>query len=198
MASETQICNLALLRVGGQTIASLDEASREAQLCGLTYEQCRDQLLRTFPWNFARRRAVLADLGTPATNWSYRYACPSDCLQALRVVVPGLRIPRNDLLPAFELGSTDSSQRVIHTDEEECELEYTARITDTTLFDPLFTNALAWLLASEIATPLTAKPDMANLARQAYTFTMREAAAQSLNEGWQGAEPDCEFQAARQ
>lgn len=195
-ASTIQICNMALLRVGGQTISSLDEGSRESQLCSAFLEQCREQILRAFPWPFARRRVALADLGTPVSNWGYRYAYPSDCIQALRIVYPGLRLPLANQNIPFEVSSS-ATQRVIHCDWAGAELEYTARVTDPSLYDSQFISAFAWLLAAEIAMPLIGKPEPSNLARQHYMLALSEAAAQALSEGCSDPEPAGEFLSAR-
>lgn len=54
MASEIEICNIALSRIGNsRSINSMTEASKEANQCSLHYEQCRDAVLSDFPWNFA-------------------------------------------------------------------------------------------------------------------------------------------------
>jgi hypothetical protein len=45
-------------------------------------------------------------------------------------------------------------------------IEYTARVTDTTLFSPLFDEALAAMLAFKVA-PLVTKGDSSNLGQRA-------------------------------
>ena len=196
MASVVDICNYALLRIGGATIADLSEGSRASELCSIVYEQCRDQLLRAFPWNFARRVQSLADTNSPPTNWGYSYAMPSDCVRPLRIVIEGNRLPRVDEKIPYEVAS-NGTQRLIYADVESAELEYTARVDDSNLWDASFINALSWLIASEIATPLTANPDYAKMAREAYTVTLGQAMAQNLNDSFAGVEPDCELLTGR-
>ena len=60
MASEVQICNLALAKIGDQQITSLTENSKAGRLCNLVYEPLRDATLRAHPWNFAITRETLA------------------------------------------------------------------------------------------------------------------------------------------
>lgn len=189
MTTETEVCNLALLRAGQDTISSLTEPSRSAQLCSILFAQCRDAMLREFPWNFARRRVSLALLeDVPPTNWEMAYALPTDCLQALAVVVPGLRFPRVSQKAPFEV-SSNGTQRVLFTDQEEAELIYTARVESISMWDPLAVSALAWLLCSELAVPLALKPEQGQNARNAYLQAKNLAASQSLNEGFEGVEP---------
>lgn len=197
MATVVSICNMALARIGVSSfISSLNEASNEARVLNLFYEQMRDFALRDHDWNFARRRVVLADAGTPPTNWAFKYTYPSDCLRARTIVRSGMRTPRNDQRVAFEVAS-EGSQRVIYTDQAQAELVYTARITDPTLYDPMFESALAFLIAAEVAMPLTVKESVANAARNGYERIKSLAAAQSSSEGFEGIEPESELIAAR-
>lgn len=190
MATVVSICNMALARIGVSSfISNLNEASNEARVLNLFYEQMRDFALRDHHWNFATRRVVLANAGTPPTNWAFKYTYPSDCLKARFIVHQGIRTPRNDQRIAFEIGS-EGSQRVIYTDQPQAELVYTARITDPTLFDPIFESALSYLIASEVAMPLTVKESVAKQARDAYERVKSQAAAHSTNEGFEGVEPE--------
>jgi len=65
---------------------------------------------------------------------------------------------------------------------EFAEVEYTADITDTSLFDDGFIEALSWKLASEIAFTLTGKPDIASNAIQGYNAYFTEAAGEDAAE----------------
>lgn len=199
MSSQVDIYNMALLRIGnGKTIASTSEGSNEANLCNIFYEQCRDYLLRAFPWNFSTKRAVLAvSSATPPTNWTYAYSLPSDYLNIRRIITSGLRSMRSDLKPPFQI-STSGSQRILYCDIQTVEIEYTARITDTTLFDPAFVSALAYRLALEIAMPLTVKGEIIQSLERAYMQSVREAAALSMNESQDDPEPDGSFLASRE
>ena len=48
--SSTDICNLALLHLGKQPIADINEASETARRCKLVYNHTRDTVLRDYPW----------------------------------------------------------------------------------------------------------------------------------------------------
>ena len=63
MASEVEICNLALSHLGDTaTVASSDppEGSAQAEHCARFYPIARDALLEMQNWKFATRRATLA------------------------------------------------------------------------------------------------------------------------------------------
>lgn len=198
MASVVQICNMALTRIGqNQLIDSLGEASIAAELCSLHYAECRDQVLRDFPWPFATSRVVLADIGSPPTNWAYRYRYPTDCIQARHITMPGVRNPSSAQRIQFEL-SNAAGGRAILCDLAQAELVYTARVEDTTYFDPMFTDALVWKLGAELAMGLQARPENYQAAMQNYQMVVSQARADAFNESEQGPEPESDFVTVRE
>lgn len=197
MASVVQICNIALSRVGqSQRIDSLGEQSAAAEQCTLHYELCRDEVLRDFPWPFAEARVVLADIGSPPTNWCYRYRYPTDCIQARYLVVSGTEQPRSDQRIPFKVVHADGGRAIV-TNQEAAELVYTKRVEDTTYFDPLFTSALAWRLAGELAMGLVVNPDLYTAAIQNYQILINQAKAIAFEESEQGPALESEYITAR-
>jgi hypothetical protein len=180
MASEVDICNLALSHIGGDaTISSLSEQSEEAFHCNLLYPDLRDAVLRAHPWAFTTRHIALSDVGSPPGNWLYRYSYPSDCLVAreiLQTTVAGDPI-------AFEVALGDAyNSLVILTDLEAATLIYTHKVTNPLVFDPLFVQALAWRLAGELSMPLTRDSKRMEAAYQMYNGTLAEAFKLNANE----------------
>ena len=89
MASEVDICNLALARLGDNaTVASIDppEGSAQAEHCARFYAIARDSLLEMHAWKFATRRVQLAKLTVPSWDWSFAYAEPTGALKLLGVL----------------------------------------------------------------------------------------------------------------
>ena len=76
-------------------------------------------------------------------------------------------------------------------------LKYTAQITTLPLWSAKFINALAWLLVTEIAAPLSANPKYAEAAGKAYEAAILSAGAQNMNEGVEREAPTSEFLTAR-
>lgn len=184
---------MALSRIGqSQIIQSMTEKSEAARKCNLFFEQCRDAVLSDFPWPFATKFQALADIGSPPTNWSYRYRYPQDCLMARRIVVPGIRNPAEKLEIPYQIAYAEDG-RVILTDQPEAELEYTVQVTDTGFFDPIFVSALAYKVATEIAMPLANKPDIAQSMANAYLAELSRAEARAFNEGMDDQDPLNEF-----
>ena len=55
-----QICNAALIKVGIQPITGLNEKTVVAEVIRQRYSSCRDFLLRSHSWHFARAMRTLA------------------------------------------------------------------------------------------------------------------------------------------
>lgn len=188
MASEVDICNLALARLGDDaTVASIDppDGSVQADHCKRFYPIARDALLEGFAWGFAIRRATLAAVASAATSaWDYAYARPADALTILAVQ---LSDAESDFETApYVVESLTTGQVVIRTDAETATARYVARITDTTKYPAQFVDALAWLLASHVAGPLLKGDAGIKMAQQCYATSMAlagRAAMQDANQG---------------
>jgi hypothetical protein len=193
--SEVQICNLALARIGQSVlISSMDEASPAASMCNLFYSTCRDRILESYPWRFATKYVELQDIGGPPSNWAYRYRYPNDCLAARSIVCPGMRNQTIENRITFSITEDSAGNgRAICCDISPVELEYTAKITMPSLFSPEFSNALAWLLASDICLPLTGDANNIKLYLQMYESTVASAFAASMREGQDGLPADSIF-----
>jgi hypothetical protein len=189
---KVQICNMALARIGvSQFIANLTtERSNEAINCNLFYDTVLAFALRDYDWNFSRRTVALSlATGAVAPNWTYKYSYPNDCFFARAIVPVGIRFPRADQRIPFDIGN-DGATRVIYTDQADAVLRYSALIDNPVLYDPQFVSAFAFLLGSELAIPLSIKPDIAKSARDAYVLTASRAMANDLRERESGPEPD--------
>ena len=176
MASDVDICNLALGHLGDTaTVTSIDppEGSAQSEHCARFYPMARDSLLEAHMWGFATKRTTLALLGSAWPEWAYCYALPSDVLGIIAVLeqnaaddysVPipqpysqigtvntgqGLYTPQ-----PFSVETLDDGTSVIYTNVENAVMRYTAKVTDTTKFSPLFVDALSWYLASYLAGPI--------------------------------------------
>jgi hypothetical protein len=172
--TEVDICNQALANLGDDaTVSSINpsDGSAQADLCSRFYPQARDSLLEMYAWGFATKRVTLALLGSNWSEWKYAYAVPNDALNLLAVmaidapddyVAPGYVAPgyvMTSILGAytqqpFVAENDGNGNQIIYTNIENAVLRYTAQISDTSLFSPLFTDTLAWLLTSKLAGPI--------------------------------------------
>jgi hypothetical protein len=155
MASEVDICNLALARLGDNaTVASIDppEGSAQAEHCARFYAVARDVLLEMHAWKFAIRRALLARLALPFRAGRFVYAVPAGAIKLLAVLPADA--PDTDGTQPYEVESDARGAAILLTPQEDASLRFVAHVTDTTRFSPLFVDALAWLLASYLAGPV--------------------------------------------
>jgi hypothetical protein len=174
MASEVDICNLALANIGDPaTVIMINppDNTPQAAHCYRFYPIARDELLAMHDWDFCKKRVVLPALATDATDqWKFVYSVPSDMLSALQVIQAdapddvsfSIPIPysfagsetigRGVYTPqpfALEIGAL--GQPILYTNVENAMLLYTFRATNVQLFPPLFVSCLSWLLAAKLA-----------------------------------------------
>lgn len=161
MASEVEICNLALSHLGDSaTVASIDppEGSAQAEHCARFYSQARDTLLEMHSWGFASRRVKLAELEEVWPQWAFAYARPADCVTALAVLpydaAGDYQNGMANLPQDFTCEIDSFGQQTILTNQPDAMLRYVSRMTDTTRYPMLFTMALSHMLASMLAGPL--------------------------------------------
>lgn len=162
MASNVDIVNLALSYLGDSaTVSSIDppEGSAQAEHASRFYPIARNSLLEMHNWSFSSKRVTLAQVTQPFTEWTYAYAVPSDCMQALAIHTStagndysegaGLYTPQPFSQEIDSLGNP-----VIYANIDDAVLRYQALVTDSGQFSSLFTLALTWHLASMLAGPL--------------------------------------------
>jgi hypothetical protein len=182
MASAVDICNLALGHIGNKaevTAIAPSDGSAEAAQCGKFYPIARDECLSEFDWGFAKRRQVLAQIsGTAPSGWEYWYTVPNPYLVARQLVVEEYDTPVQ-----FTTESHETHGTIILANTNNAELWYTAIITDTTKYPPLFIHALSWLLASYLSLPLTRDPKIKEISVQQYNANMGKAKAIDASQG---------------
>src|SRR5689334_9780522 len=79
-----ELCSAALLKLGAQPIASLDDAGAEAACARTLYPIVRDGLLVLHPWSFSLAAAQLdPDPTPPLADFSFSFALPADHLRTI-------------------------------------------------------------------------------------------------------------------
>jgi hypothetical protein len=177
-----EIVNMALSHLGNSAvIEDIDELSAEARQGKLWYEAARREALEALNWNFARRRIALSlhSEPPPEGQWHFRYQYPADCLKARFIVNP--LGPQADPVP-FEIEMVED-ERTILVDLDEARLIYTRDHALVSSFSPMFVNALAFLLASKLATALTGSVRKKELMMQAFGQAMYAAIQSNAGEG---------------
>lgn len=202
MASEVDICNLALAHLGDRaTVSSISppEGSAQAEHCARFYAIARDMVLEAHEWGFATKRANLALLtDAPPPGFQFVYQMPNDCRNIIDLIDPNAPTfyPINErcghwqddafTMPAvpYELEARSDGTMVIYTSLENAIIRYVASITDTTKFSAQVVDTIAWLLAAYLAGPVI-KGDvgaqMASSCMKAYQISLGQAAANDAN-----------------
>lgn len=155
MASEVDICNLALAHLGDIANVSAitpPDASPQAAHCARFYPIARDTTLEDFNWRFAVRRSDLASVTNITVSWAYAYALPNLCVTPIKVLLPSSTDDTDT--QDFDIETASDGTPVLYTDAQNAVLVYTVGVTDTSKFTPLFVSAVAWLLASHLAGPV--------------------------------------------
>jgi len=154
--SKVQICNRALSTyLGVGRINNLNETSAAAEQCLLHYDDTLQSLIEAHWWNFSVGRQVLAEeTNDRTTEWSYKYALPSEALTIRWVNDP--QVARY----MVEQNQNPDAPREVTADHIYCDVqfavcEFSKLVTDTTQFPQYFSDALSAALAANMAMPLT-------------------------------------------
>ena len=184
MADEVSISNLTLSFLGDEaTVSSIDppEGSAQAEHCAQFFPLARDALLEMHPWDFATKSLALELQEETVRGWPYAYAKPANCLKVLAVLPPNagddyslsganqgvLQASDGTITTPFINGYTSytpqpfktetsysTGAQLILTRQAEAEGLCIFRVTDPSLFSPLFVISLAKLLAAFVAGPI--------------------------------------------
>jgi hypothetical protein len=197
---QTGLYNTTLGRLGvGQVIGAPTENSVPAKTCNRFYEQCRQEVLRAFPWGFALRAEPLALVsGQTFPGWSYVYQYPNGCLN-MRAVgdESGLRRVRTLALcgdsswhetlqqvrqPWQKAIKDDGASQVLLSDVPDAWGFFGLDVTNLGAWDIDAKSLLSWRLCMDVGGPLQAKRELIDAAEQRYFTWLQSAAANTLNE----------------
>lgn len=195
--SVTGIANRALQLLGAASILNLTDNTPEARECTRAYDACRRAELRAHFWNFATVRAALApDASAPVFGYQYQFSLPVDCL---RVILPndssldwkqeGRKILTNYAQSPFGASAasdTSTASPILY-------LQYISDITDPTVFDALFCEALAHRMATAMCERLTQSNQKNQMLQGAYRAVISEARITDAMENLPADPPDDSF-----
>lgn len=143
MASKNEIANKMLFKVGEARVSNVEtDPSTRAVIINESFDLWRDELLVSYPWNFAIKRTQLAkDAVAPAWGFSNAFTLPSDYLHLLHI----------DGDPEYQI----EGGKILTDEGAPLKIKYVQRVTATGNFHPLFSEALAAHGAVEICEKLT-------------------------------------------
>ncbi len=201
-SSDTEIANLALAHLGvAKEIANLEtENSQEARTIRRLWDTALDEMVRAFPWPFLTKIDTLTVVEEdPNEEWAYSYTYPTDCT-AFRRILSGARTDTRQSKIPYRIISDGAGGRLILTDEEDAEGEWTLPASDdVTSWPSDFVQAFSLKLAFLGAPQLTAGDPfgLGRRAAQLYEIAMSRAAGTAANEEQPDEEPESEFDRAR-
>jgi hypothetical protein len=193
VVSDTDICNLALSRLGHQakiTSISPPDDTTEAKLCAKFLPLARNTISELHLWSFATKRAVLVLTATSseASSYQFAYELPDDFLDIIAVIPstaaddyaqPSTWVDLNGSLPTafsaaqatqyvpvdYAIEQDSTGALVLYTNLESAVLRYTAYVTDVNFFGPTLIEALTWYLAGQLAGALIKGTEGAKMAQ---------------------------------
>ena len=159
------------------------DGSAQADHCARFYPMALALMLDAHDWNFATKRSALAVLTTPYADWwQFAYAVPGDAARILTIIPSDLYgttpSPLTFVTPYpsapiwayfdrvfpfeleggrwrdFRLEVDAQGRSVLLSNIPDAIARYTSTEVSTAVFPALFTDALAWKLASMLAGPL--------------------------------------------
>ena len=160
--TKIEICNHALLKIGADTIASLDinqndqeAVVQSAKFCNLLFNQALEEVLRTYRWNSALKRTILTRLTeAPAFKFKYKYQLPNDCVRVVNVY---------DEKEAYDDRREYVVEgRTILCDYDKVFLCYVSLVEDVNTLDAFLTQCIIQNLAIKLSVPMQLDQVMQN------------------------------------
>lgn len=174
---QIQIINLGLGQISQRPIEDLNEQSVQAETANLVWEPCLRECLQGNNWPFATAIEALATVSnyTAPSGWAYAYAYPSTAIAVWRISNSYTNASNRKGDDFREIYVPSLKSKVLLTNCYQAYAEYTYYLTDTTLFNAVFVNVLAFRLAAAMAMPLNADQDQALNLTKIFQNQMSEA-----------------------
>jgi len=170
----TTICNLALAKIGDQSITSLSDGSLEARFCNLYYPVVLQEVLMLNTWNFATKLANLTQLSAvPVFDYAYQYQLPTDY---------GRIIAFNDFSASDPIQPFEIQGNLLLTDQNYAAICYVSTAPDPSTFTPTFVQVLALKLGAELCKPLAGSMELKNALLNEFQQAMGEAGKIDAND----------------
>jgi len=183
--SLVELWNRSLLAAGGKLIRDpVSDQGADATHARTCWPGVRDAELRLHNWSFARVRVDLRPMAgvTVPSGWAYAFELPGDCLALRAVRVNNRPVPYE--LASLQIVSESGSawRKVVLADIEILPATYTRRVTETTLYDPLFDTAVVMSHAAELLYRIGYKQSKFDGLMAAHKLAIRQAVAANLIE----------------
>jgi hypothetical protein len=149
--SVTEICNMALVKLGQNRIINITDNNDTAAILNHVYEMCRDEVIESHHWSCATKYATLAQLATSDADydsdaedkWEYQYRLPADFARVVEMT--------SALTADYEI----DGDRLMTNEDEDVVIKYIYYLTDVSKMSAMLRKTIAYRLASEIAFDVT-------------------------------------------
>lgn len=174
MADPVSVANKAIVLLGGTPILSFEDNSTEAITVKAAYAAVRDKVLEDRQWTFASsRRKLTPDAVAPEFGFSHRFLIPSDVI----------RIFNADDLSGNNNLKWEREEDYILCDSAEIQIKFIKRVDDVSKWTPAAIDCFSYLLASEMAMPLTESISTMSLYANMYADRIVDAGATDGSQG---------------
>lgn len=155
VSSPEDVINLALARIGyPKRIGSIYDGSLPAKLSLAIYAQTRDSVLRSADWGFAcQTENLVLSASSASSPWSYAYVYPADALKIRDLIATGVDA-LNPLPSRWVIQNTFALSKVIMTAVPYTSVVYTKKVTDPSVWESAFVEALAAAIGRRLASVL--------------------------------------------
>lgn len=163
--SDVAIANRALQKLGEARIEALTQDDPNARSMNACFVALRKSMLRKYVWGFAvKRESIAADSDQTAWGDWNRFAKPNDFLRLIRD-------NETRRAPDWKIEGTF----IVTMDSAPLDIRYVADIDDATMYDSLFDEAFASLLAYETCLEITGSTGRKDSALNDYNLAIAEA-----------------------
>lgn len=171
------ICNAALRKIGADRITDLNDNTNRARIMKERYVPVLEAELHRRRWKFSISRQSLPKLSdAPDSDYTNRYQLPIDYLRLIDGGDIGDAADMSDFRTFNGSPQYSIEGQVLLTNlRPPISIRYIARVTDVSLFNPSFKEALASRLAWETCEAITQSDSKRQLAWSDYTQSIREA-----------------------
>ena len=151
IASETDLCNQALMRLGDKKITSAQFTTPDddkSTLCKELYEDFVHHRLTEYAWRFTLKKVELVESTAPINEWQNAYDFPADLVAGPYAVFDSDSVGANPR-KEFEIFGTQ-----VFTDYETCVIDYQQTVAVGS-WPGYFSNYVIAALTSILAFPIT-------------------------------------------
>lgn len=171
---DIEIANRALIKIGEAPVSSCNQKPL-GEILQIVYDEVKLNLLSSYPWRFAIKRVVLAPLEEKSDNprFKYKFQLPSDylLLKCISDINHGANLRDYNATTGTRY---EVEGNYVYYTEDNLPIVYVADV-DETLYPPLFKEAFANKLASELSIKVHQNLSLVELYEQKFNISVESA-----------------------